>query len=131
MSDDEHFGDRIDQFSANGKTFFFNEQEARNGSKYLRINALYGEDGREGMNIFQEHVLGFWNSLGRSIGEIWGFEPSERLQVNGEFPEECPHCGAGRDKWFAFLEDGVPLDFRIGCDSCDNFLIDCRRNDND
>lgn len=90
-----NYGVEIDHFTVNGKTFFFNKKEASNGHPYLAINALYGENQREQLVLFRDHMVPFWNAFKKSFPEITDIQPGEEAPTR-----ECPVCGAGPSDWF-------------------------------
>jgi len=63
----------ISRFSGSGKTFFLNEGEAANGTKYLAINAIYGRGNQERLILFPPHLLEFSEHLNKAIERLTGF----------------------------------------------------------
>lgn len=96
------FGDEISRFHSNGKTFFFNKLEARNGNEYLSINTIWGNGNQERVVVFPEQMVSFYNGLKASIAEITGLAPEEggvAPEPAREIVNECPSCGSGPEAW--------------------------------
>lgn len=97
----------LSRFSGNGKTFFFNKGEAKNGTEYLAVNALYGKGNQERIVLFPPHFLEFIKHLKNSIESLTGFEvvpPKELQEAEPENPclNTCPNCGwdlEGAEEW--------------------------------
>lgn len=114
--------EELSRFSAGGKTFFFNLGRAKNGSRYLSINAMYGKGNMERLVIFPEQVVTFKDNLAKAIPHLMGLneEDGERDVLN------CYFCGVvikrrGEEGMNATrkLVDG--MDF-IKCDSCGKMM---------
>jgi hypothetical protein len=91
------------RFSASGKTFFFNEGRAKNGSPYLTINALYGKGNRERVILFEPHMMEFSRKLAQSIEAITGFG-MQKASAGPTIPEGCPECSSSPKTWITRRE---------------------------
>lgn len=103
----------ITRFSSEGKTFFFNRNETRNGSYYLAVNALYGEGNRERLVVFENQMLPFRRHSDIAIGEILGADLTED-------EDRCPDCGSRKPAW----EPRIDLDdtgWALVCTACGSF----------
>ena len=87
----------ISRFSGSGKTFFLNEGEASNGTKYLAINALYGRGNQERLVLFPPHLLEFSKHLDGAIEHLTGFtRPCKCGNIIHSTQQET-HNGEGQD----------------------------------
>ncbi len=91
----------ITRFTSSGKTFFFNEGEARNGNKFLIINALHGQHTRQGITLLSGQYMEFANHLNDAIEGLTGFvrsSPSSQ-PTQLKLPVQCPKCDGGSAGW--------------------------------
>ena len=88
MEDDMQ--DELSRFNGGGKTFFFNRKRARNGTEYLSINAMYGDQRYEKLVLFPQHLVEFYKHVKGAIETLTGLTPKEEEQ--SEPLERCPNC---------------------------------------
>lgn len=94
--------DEISRFSANGKTFYFNKALAKNGTPYLVVNALYGDQKKERMIVFPSQYLQFHSHLTSAVESLAqisfanGTAGPTRAPV---LPRKCPDCGHESGSW--------------------------------
>jgi hypothetical protein len=110
-----NFGQEICRFSSNGKTFFFNKVRARNDRRYVQINALFGDSGRERLTIFADQALEFLADVKRSVEDTFDITTKDEKNV---IPSICPTCSSTKEDWLArSSKDGTV------------FLLACARED--
>lgn len=84
-------GREIARFSANGKTFFFNEMESKKGDPYLAINALYGQGRQERIVLFESHWPQFKRLINRVLDELMRVETDTPTQEE-PLVIPCTYC---------------------------------------
>jgi hypothetical protein len=111
------------RFSESGKTFFFNEGEAKNGAKYLAINAIYGQGNQQRVVLFPPHYFQFHRHLTESIQKLTGFSGPGQEGLEPavlELPTHCPDCSAQSAEWRIVVL--APTDWKIVCGNCDEVV---------
>jgi len=120
--------DEISRFSSNGKTFFFNKAEAKNGSPYLAINAIYGRGNQERMVLFEPHMLEFRRHLDKAIGKVLGIVmKSEGREVVPEIAPKCPNCEFECGAYEVMV--WAPDTWNIYCSNCSTVLYESGGSD--
>lgn len=66
------YGDELEKFSVNGKTFFINKLQSKNGDPYIGVNALFGNQQWQNLTIFNTHALPFIHKLNSAYKAVWG-----------------------------------------------------------
>lgn len=106
----------LGRFSANGKTFFLNKGEAKNGSEYLVINAIYGQGRQERLILFPAHYIEFKKHFDQALEGLTG----ARWDQKKDRPA-CPDCGMPKIAWRTRAsKDGSH--WIIYCSECDEVI---------
>lgn len=115
-------GEEIFRFSQAGKTFFFNDVEARNGRHFGGINTMWGQGNKERVVIFPEQMLQFYRGTLKMVEHFTGLSPKDKL----EKPlEKCYECGEPKSK-LGVLRTKDLEDFLIYCGECRSVLLETR-----
>lgn len=111
----------LSRFSASGKTFFFNKGEAKNGTDYLAINAIYGQGNRERTVLFPPHYMEYVKHVTKAVEELTGFTRSQAPAPLSEM--KCEGCDAGPAKWVALRTTDLTK-FVIACGDCNTVIFE-------
>ena len=112
------YGEQLAQKSASGKTFFFNRQEARNGTEYLCINSIYGDGMKERMVIFPSQIMEFRDGFNEAFEKFTGLKPTE-VAVS----EHCPECGSRPRDWGTLKSANGEM-FVVFCRECREIILE-------
>lgn len=118
----------IVKFSAGGKTFFFNKNVARNGTEYLKVNALWGKGNREQVVVFPAQMPQFYKAFIAAMKAITGLSPEEATAPprTPSLPTRCPDCGeAGTYRVVVESEQ----DWFIWCSECREEIFNTEETD--
>lgn len=118
----------LSRFSESGKTFFFNQGEAANGTHYLAINALYGKGQQQRVVLFPAQFLSFFRHLKGAVETLEGIKLGEShvpaTSVVPMLPYSCPKCPTSSGGWGIDIR---PEEYwTITCDKCQTLIFDSR-----